>query len=116
MLVNFNKLRSLRELFLPLAKQAVMMFSLLRSLSSVQHEYRFSLEFFLSLFRSAVGQDVEPPSERLEYESDTEDTEEGDKAESRTTIVIKAFAPDNYEGRFQGPSSFRFTRLFTRLV
>lgn len=96
-----------------------MMFSLLRSLSSVQHEYRFSLEFFLSLFRSAVGQDVEPPSERLEYESDpedNEDTEEGDKTESRTTIAIKVFASDKYEGRFQGLSIFRFTRLFLRLV
>lgn len=50
---------------------------------------------------------MEPPSERLEYESDpedTEDTEEGDKTESRTTIAIKVFAPDKYEGRFQGPS------------
>lgn len=91
---NFNKLRSLRELFLPLAKRAVMMFSLARSLSSVQHEYRFSLDFFLSLFRSAVGQDVEPPSEKLEYESDTEDFEEGVKNESRTTIVIKVSTTD----------------------
>ena len=53
---------------------------------------------------------MEPPSERLEYESDpedtedTEETEEGDKTESRTTIAIKVFAPDKYEGRFQGPS------------
>ncbi|XP_015758877.1 PREDICTED: dynein beta chain, ciliary-like [Acropora digitifera] len=107
-LVNFNKLRGLRELFLPLAKRAVMMFSLLRSLSSVQHEYRFSLEFFLFLFRSAVGQDVEPPSERLEYESDpedNEDTEEGDKTESRTTIAIKVFASDKYEDKESRSSS-----------
>ena len=65
-----------------------MMFSLLRSLSSVQHEYRFSLGYFLSLFRSAVGEDVEPPNEKLDYESDTED-EEGHKSESRTTVLIK---------------------------
>lgn len=65
-----------------------MMFSLLRSLSIVQHEYRFSLGYFLSLFRSAVGEDVEPTDERLEYESDTED-EDGLKAESRTTVLIK---------------------------
>ena len=65
-----------------------MMFSLLSSLSRVQHEYRFSLGYFLSLFRSAVGRDVEPFKEKLEYESDSEDTE-GIK-ESRTTIQIKA--------------------------
>ena len=56
---------------------------------------------------------MEPPSERLEYESDpedNEDTEEGDKTESRTTIAIKVFASDKYEGRFQGLSIFRFTR------
>lgn len=82
---NFNRLKSLRELFQPLAKRAVMMFSLLRSLSRVQHEYRFSLGYFLSLFRSAVGRDVEPFKEKLEYESDSEDTKE-----SRTTIQIKA--------------------------
>ena len=75
-----------------------MMFSLARSLSSVQHEYRFSLDFFLSLFRSAVGQDVEPPSEKLEYESDTEDFEEGVKNESRTTIVIKVSTTDEDQG------------------
>lgn len=86
---NFNRLKSLRELFQPLAKRAVMMFSLLSSLSSVQHEYRFSLGYFLSLFRSAVGRDVEPPTEKLEYESDSENTE-GTKKDSRTTIVIKA--------------------------
>ena len=63
-----------------------MMFSLLSSLSRVQHEYRFSLGYFLSLFRSAVGRDVEPFKEKLEYESDSE---EGIK-ESRTTIQIKA--------------------------
>lgn len=85
---NFNRLKSLRELFQPLAKRAVMMFSLLRSLSRVQHEYRFSLGYFLSLFRSAVGRDVEPSKEKLEYESDSEDPE-GIK-ESRTTIQIKA--------------------------
>ncbi|KAJ7392743.1 hypothetical protein OS493_010398 [Desmophyllum pertusum] len=88
-LENFNRLKSLRELFQPLAKRAVMMFSLLSSLSSVQHEYRFSLGYFLSLFRSAVGRDVEPPTERLEYESDSEVTEET-KRDSRTTILIKA--------------------------
>ena len=65
-----------------------MMFSLLSSLSSVQHEYRFSLGYFLSLFRSAVGQDVEPPTEKLEYESDSE-CFEGLKKESRTTVEIK---------------------------
>ena len=65
-----------------------MMFSLLSSLSSVQHEYRFSLGYFLSLFRTAVGQNAEPSRERLEYESDTEDTEEH-KKESRTTVLIK---------------------------
>lgn len=86
---NFNRLKSLRELFQPLAKRAVMMFSLLSSLSSVQHEYRFSLGYFLSLFRSAVGRDVEPSTEKLEYESDSENTEET-KNDSRTTIVIKA--------------------------
>ena len=62
-----------------------MMFSLLSSLSRVQHEYRFSLGYFLSLFRSAVGRDVEPFKEKLEYESDSED-----RKESRTTIHIKA--------------------------
>ena len=66
-----------------------MMFSLLSSLSRVQHEYRFSLGYFLSLFRSAVGRDVEPFKDKLEYESDSEDTE-GIKKESRTTIQIKA--------------------------
>ena len=66
-----------------------MMFSLLRSLNSVQHEYRFSLGYFFFLFRSAVGQDVEPSKEKLEYESDTEN-EDGLKSESRTTILIKA--------------------------
>ena len=64
-----------------------MMFSLLSSLCSVQHEYRFSLGYFLSLFRSAVGKDVEPPTEKLEYESDSDDPE-GVKKESRTTVVI----------------------------
>ena len=86
---NFNRLKSLRELFQPLAKRAVMMFSLLSSLSSVQHEYRFSLGYFLSLFRSAIGRDVEPSKEKLEYESDGEETKETRK-ESRTTILIKA--------------------------
>ncbi|XP_020627063.1 dynein beta chain, flagellar outer arm-like isoform X2 [Orbicella faveolata] len=86
---NFNRLKSLRELFQPLAKRAVMMFSLLSSLSRVQHEYRFSLGYFLSLFRSAVGRDVEPFKDKLEYESDSEDTE-GIKKESRTTVQIKA--------------------------
>ena len=86
-LSTFNRLRSLRELFLPLAKRAVMMFSLLSSLCSVQHEYRFSLGYFLSLFRSAVGRDVEPPTEKLQYESDSDDPE-GVKKESRTTVVI----------------------------
>ena len=79
----------MRELFQPLAKRAVMMFSLLSSLSRVQHEYRFSLGYFLSLFRSAVGRDVEPFKDKLEYESDSEDTE-GIKKESRTTVQIKA--------------------------
>ena len=66
-----------------------MMFSLLSSLSRVQHEYRFSLGYFLSLFRSAVGRDVEAIKDKLEYESDSEDTEES-KKESRTTIQIMA--------------------------
>ena len=41
----------------------------------------------MSLFRSAVGKDVEPPTEKLEYESDSDDPE-GVKKESRTTVVI----------------------------
>lgn len=55
----------------------------------MQHEYRFSLGYFLSLFRSAVGRDVEHFKDKLEYKSDSEDTE-GIKKESRTTIRIKA--------------------------
>ena len=45
------------------------MFSLLSSLCSVQHEYRFSLGYFLSLFQSEVAKDVEPPTEKLTHKS-----------------------------------------------
>ena len=41
----------------------------------------------MSLFRSAVGKDVERPTGKLEYESDSDDPE-GVKKESRTTVVI----------------------------
>ncbi|XP_066025345.1 uncharacterized protein [Pocillopora verrucosa] len=98
---NFNRLKSLRELFQPLAKRAVMMFSLLSSLSSVQHEYRFSLGYFLSLFRSAIGRDVEPSKERLEYESDDEETK-GTKEESRTAVLIKAIETEGTDTPVQG--------------
>ena len=43
MLANFDHLMSLRKRFRPLSKRAVMLLSLLTALSSVQHEYRFSL-------------------------------------------------------------------------
>ena len=41
----------------------------------------------MSLFQSEVAKDVESPTEKLEYESDSDDPE-GVKKESRTTVVI----------------------------
>lgn len=111
---NFNRLKSLRELFQPLAKRAVMMFSLLSSLSSVQHEYRFSLGYFLSLFRSAIGRDVEPSKERLEYESDDEETK-GTKEESRTAVLIKAIEKEGTDTPVQGMSCFSKRSLKARV-
>ena len=42
------------ELF-PLARRATMLYSVLRSLASVQTEYQFTLPYFLKLFDEAIG-------------------------------------------------------------
>ena len=44
------------ELF-PLARRATMLYSVLRSLASVQKEYQFTLPYYLKLFDEVVGGD-----------------------------------------------------------
>ena len=85
----------LRKCYRPLAKHAVTLFSLLSSLCNIQHEYRFSLGYFVSIFRSAVGRDAEPCKEKLEYESDDDANKEDVlKSESKTKVAITVIDED----------------------
>ena len=50
-----KELDVLRDELFPLARRATMLYSVLRSLGSIQREYQFTLPFFLKLFDEAVG-------------------------------------------------------------
>ncbi|XP_033641711.1 dynein beta chain, flagellar outer arm-like [Asterias rubens] len=52
-------LDNIRDELVPVAKRGAMLFSITASLMGVQHEYQFSLPFFLWMFDQAVGEDQE---------------------------------------------------------
>ena len=50
-----NQLNELKNELQPLAQRASMLYDLLRSLPVLQHEYQFTLPYFLKLFDEALG-------------------------------------------------------------
>jgi hypothetical protein len=88
---NLERLSTIRSQFRELAKRGVVLFTLMKDLSKVQHEYRFSLGYFMGLFRQAVGKDFKiTEGERIEYEDDTD---------SHTAVLIKV---NEEEGHVEG--------------
>jgi hypothetical protein len=45
----------LKDELYPVARRAALLFTLMRSLGSVRHEYNFTLNYFLQLFDEAIG-------------------------------------------------------------
>lgn len=83
---NLERLSHIRSQFRDLAKRGVVLFSLMKDLSKVQHEYRFSLGYFMGLFRQSVGKDFNiSDGERVEYEDESEDGENP----SHTSVIIQ---------------------------
>ena len=50
-----DDLELLKDELFPLARRASMLFSILRSLTTIHNEYKFTLTYFLELFDEAVG-------------------------------------------------------------
>ena len=53
-------LDTFRDELFPLARRATMLYSVLRSLASIQTEYQFTLPFFLKLFDEAIEGEFPP--------------------------------------------------------
>nr|KAG5694047.1 hypothetical protein BaRGS_025626 [Batillaria attramentaria] len=82
-----NDLDVLKDELYPVARRGALLFALMRSLSSVRHEYQFTLNFFLQLFDEAVGGELPAdfghgPDEEDGYEEE-ESLSEGKKQPPR---------------------------------
>lgn len=99
---NLERLSVIRSQFRVLAKRGVVLFTLMKDLCKVHHEYRFSLGYFMGLFKEAIGKDFQiPEGERLEYEDEQQDEEEdgkGSNTSSYTSVVIKM--NDTEDGKY----------------
>ncbi|XP_070202269.1 uncharacterized protein [Littorina saxatilis] len=71
-----NDLDVLRDELYPVARRGALLFSLMRSLGSVRHEYQFSLTYFLQLFDEAVGGELPPEFGHGEDDEDGYEEEE----------------------------------------
>lgn len=66
-----RKLQTLQDELLPVAKRGALLYTVLRSLSSVSSHYQFKLPQFLQMYYEAVGDDP-PPDVFIETEEDQE--------------------------------------------
>ena len=64
-----HKLQALQDELMPIAKRGALIYTVLRSLSSISPHYQFKLPQFLQMFYESVGQDP-PPEVFVEDEED----------------------------------------------
>lgn len=50
-----SDLEVLKDELYPVAQRGTLLYAIMRSLSSIKHEYQFTLSFFLQLFDEAAG-------------------------------------------------------------
>ena len=64
-----HKLQNLQDELLPIARRGALIYTVLKSLSSISPHYQFKLPQFLQMFYEAVGEDP-PPDVFLPEEDD----------------------------------------------
>ncbi|KAK7479595.1 hypothetical protein BaRGS_00029144 [Batillaria attramentaria] len=101
-----NDLDVLKDELYPVARRGALLFALMRSLSSVRHEYQFTLNFFLQLFDEAVGGELPAdfghgPDEEDGYEEE-ESLSEGKKQPPRPGSLTSQLSTTEQAGRESG--------------
>lgn len=65
---HLDKVGQLKQKYAPLSHLVTVLFNAINSLSSVQHEYRFSIDYFLNLFDIALCKVIPSPEANAEAE------------------------------------------------